>query len=46
MTREEFKRSLIDSAGWSDEDAEAEAASVYDSPQIGDNQDCDGDMFP
>lgn len=45
MTRNEFKQHLI-SVGWDAEDAETEAASIYDDPQPGDSQDCDGDSFP
>lgn len=44
MERQEFKQMLLD-ADWSEEDAEKEAASIYDDPKPGDKQDCDGDMY-
>jgi hypothetical protein len=44
LDREEFKRTLI-AAGWGGQEAEIEAASVYDDPMPGDAQDVDGDLM-
>lgn len=43
MSRSEFKQYLIENAGWSEDSAEREAASIYDNPEVGDSQDCDAD---
>lgn len=45
MSRSEFKQYLIGN-GWPEDQAEREAASIYDDPKPGDSQDVDGDSFP